>query len=152
MVTSHSIHQPFCSPIQVAQEAALSRSNTCYHGRCQVPLEDVLRAARWLEHKSRFLSFYLRDQPGMQNASSMFEFCSAGLEARRISNARSFTLVEILDYVRDLESSEVSLRDVRSVICLLTSSSTTAQRPHLCDTWSPSYVDRIFGTCRCCGT
>ena len=50
----------------------------------------------------------MRDEPGLQNASAMFEFSTPGLQTRQFSNAKKFTLIEVLDYVRDLVASDVS--------------------------------------------
>ena len=59
----------------VVQEVALSVNNTCYFGGSSCSLLATLRAARWLQHNSRYMPGKLTRHGGIQNASRMFELC-----------------------------------------------------------------------------
>ena len=64
---------PWFKRLWVVQEAALSRSSTCYVGHNQLPLNHVLRAAAWLIHKWPNLpDWSLAQCTGINNAAVMF--------------------------------------------------------------------------------
>ena len=86
----------------------LSRTNICHYGPSKVVLEKILRAARWLSYKMLFLPLQLRDHRNRMNAAALFQMWDYSWASSRTPKSGTFTLVSILDCMRDSQVMDVS--------------------------------------------
>ena len=90
----------------VVQEAALASKNTCYRGKTECSLDDILKAGRWLLYKCYHLPPALYSgSDGSANACRMFEFCDQDIGRFASSQTKSQPL-DILESTGDFRASE----------------------------------------------
>ena len=89
----------------VVQEATLAPISICYLGEYQFPLQDVLRAAKWLYHKTYHLPPELATATGTINAMSMLDFSDKAIGIYQNRRWRTDVL-DVLAIINIFEASD----------------------------------------------
>jgi hypothetical protein len=69
----HFLSSPWFGRLWVVEEASLAPVSVCYYGKHEIPLVDVLRAAKWLRYKLDFMSPKVAKEITSSHAVTMFD-------------------------------------------------------------------------------